>query len=55
MDHPFADKLMLNYASPRRRRTLTQLIDVEFWAAVGVVVALLMLDLGCIVFILLRS
>jgi hypothetical protein len=46
---------MLDYASRRPRRTLRQLIDVELWAAVGVVVALLMLDLGCIVFILLRG
>ena len=57
MQPPLADKLMLDYATrrPRQRRTLAQTIDVELWAAVGLVVALLMLDLGCIVVILLRG
>ena len=51
----FADKLTLDYATRQRRRTLAQTIDLELWAAVGLVVALLMLDFGCIVVILLRS
>ena len=46
---------MLDYATRRRRRTLTERIDVELWVAVGVVVALLVADLGCIVLILLRG
>jgi hypothetical protein len=55
MEYPFAQKLTLNYAARRRRRTLAQVIDLELWAAVGLVVALLVLDLGCIVVILLRG
>ena len=56
MDYPFAQKVTLDYAHrPRRRRTLAQAIDLELWAAVGLVVALLMLDFGCIVVILLRG
>ena len=55
MDRQFADKLTLDYASRRRRRTLAQTIDLELWAAVGVVVALLVVDVGCIVVILLRG
>ena len=54
-DPQFADKLTLDYASRRRRRTLAQTIDVELWAAVGVVVALLIADVGFIVLILLRG
>jgi len=53
MDHPLADKLTLDYATRRRRRTVMETIDLELWAAVGVVVALLVADLGCIVLILL--
>jgi hypothetical protein len=53
MDHPFADKLTLDYASRRRRRTLAEIVDVELWAAVGVVVALLAADVACIIIILL--
>jgi len=45
----------LDYATRRRRRTLAQTIDLELWAAVGLVLALLMLDLGCIIVILLRG
>ena len=55
MTPPFANKITLDYATRRRRRSLTQIVDVELWAAVGVVVALLVADLGCIVMILLRS
>jgi hypothetical protein len=55
MNYPFADKLTLDYASRRRRRTLAQTIDVELWAVVGVAVALLVGDVGCIVLILLHS
>jgi hypothetical protein len=55
MDPQSADKLMLDYAARRRRRTLAQRIDVELWTAVGVVVALLVADVGCIVLILLHG
>jgi hypothetical protein len=56
MDYPFAQKVTLDYAHrPRRRRTLAQRFDFDLWAAVGLVIALLMLDFGCIVAILLRS
>ena len=43
----------LDYASVRRRRRLAEVIDVELWAVVGLVVALLLLDLACIMLILL--
>jgi hypothetical protein len=55
MEHPIADKLTLDYATRRRRRTLAETIDLELWAAVGLVVALLVADLGCIVLVLLRG
>jgi hypothetical protein len=55
MNPQLADKLTLDYASRRRRRTLAEVIDVELWAAVGVVVALLVVDVGCIVLIFLRG
>jgi hypothetical protein len=55
METRVVDKLTLDYASRRRRRTLAERIDLELWAAVGVVVALLVADLGCIVLILLRG
>ena len=55
MQSRFADKVTLDYASRRRRRTLAQTIDVELWAAVGVVVALLVADVGCILVLLLRG
>ena len=55
MNHPIADKLTLNYATRRRRRTLAETIDLELWAAVGVVVALLAADFVCIVLILMRG
>ena len=55
MDPQFADKLTLDYATRRRRRTLAEVIDVELWAAIGVVVALLVADVACIVLILLRG
>ena len=47
--------IALEYATVRRRRRLAEVIDVELWAAVGVVVALLVADVGCIVLILLRG
>ena len=43
----------LDYASVRRRRRLAE-VDVGLWAVVGLVVALLLLDLACIMLILLR-
>jgi hypothetical protein len=55
METQFADKLTLDYACRRRRRSLSEMIDVELWAVVGLVVALLIGDLGCIVLILLHS
>ena len=55
MEPRFADKLTLEYAVPPRRRSLAAMIDLELWAAVGVVVALLVGDAGCIVLILLRG
>jgi hypothetical protein len=50
-----ADKVILEYAAPPRRRPLGTVIDLELWAVVGVVVALLVADAGCIVLILLRG
>ena len=55
MNHPLADKLTLDYATRRRRRTVAETIDLELWAAVGVVVALLAADFVCIVLILMRG
>ena len=50
-----SNTITLDYARARPRRRLDQVIDVELWAAVGVVVALLVVDVGCIVLILLRG
>jgi hypothetical protein len=55
MNHETADKLTLNYATRRRRRTLAETMDLELWAAVGVVIALLAADFACIVLILMRG
>jgi len=55
MQPRLADKLTLDYATRRRRRTLAQTIDLELWAAIGVVVALLLADFVCIVLILMRG
>jgi hypothetical protein len=55
MNPQLVDKLILDYASRRRRRPLAATIDLELWAVVGVAVALLVGDLGCIVLILLNS
>ena len=45
---------MLNYASVRPRRRLAQVIDLELWAVVALVVALIGVDVVVIVLILLR-
>ena len=55
MNPQLVDRLILDYASRRRRRPLAAIIDLELWAVVGVAVALLVGDLGCIVLILLHS
>ena len=55
MEPQLAEKVTLDYASRRRRRTLAQTVDLELWAAVGVVVALLAADVACIVLLILRG
>jgi hypothetical protein len=46
------DNAILDYASAPRRRRLAEIVDVELWAAVGVVVALLAADVACIIILL---
>ena len=50
-----ATSTTLDYAPVRRRRTLAEVIDVELWAVVAVVVALVAADAACIVLVLLPS